>query len=1453
MSTDSAQKELKTKTGFFSKLTTKSRVLSSVFSPDVFTPSSGKEDIEFLKCVPEIRHTDDIDVYDVIFNLRMPDSVPKGALWTEHTDKEQYLNFYCNNKLHVKLFFKDEMIFSDTKGKTSCLISPPIDIDKATTTYVTEQGEEVKASGIYFAKYNELNKKINAVVQDSIKKETSEKSETSETSEKSGTSETTFNETLAKDKKKRIEFSDKLFLNLNPLTPDSPFKAYTHRYTASDVGNFIMSDDTSKEKVKKKNKIFGKDEFENYMQFDFNLNDYTINAEDNGVTKRSSKTSGEDEDEESKHLRTGDPSRRPGDSILLLLKKGEWFSIVFKNITIPLDLQIIPKDMVTVKLEIENSNPIGSMGPNNVFYRNFFCEYLLINIKKKITKLMKVRDFMFGYEDMVVALQSGSTKYASKLNAMNSLARMVLEYYVKYLNSISSPQGGFDKQYVDMLKYMSQCATETKSMFSMTVVPSDKKTELQKIVDKSKKEIVTFSGIFSRSSIIDFRNRFIQAIYRDFKENGLSKLNMDNIDKILIQMSQRADKHDPVMPVSTTIPVSINKKDQVTAVSQASTSGVPLNVVASSKGGSIAEEEKEEKEVKEDEEDDLDGGAKNEEDRTVSGGGAALSDIFGTENYNLMAPMCMFNEGTGLNNMVVRVSKKVVQHIDASVIDTPGNDDDKEITSEEQQAYVDIQVGDAIRFVYKGKITYAIVCGFKPGKKTDEKGNDEDMNMTDFRKTNMDIMASVESQTLKLTPEQFLSTITLRGIKYLTFEYNNDLYSFADWNSREEALKCRNDELKTGLSGKFTFSCDEEKIPLLPNGYRYPTSRKIKEAFKKVKNAFTFGSTEADIGKNFDLPEYSLLSYMTLDKVMTPLNFDPVIKLLKSKEVNNPNSIFSDLKKKMEENGLNTSTGCKDNTSKIKKVSLQQRKNDFIRMSDKIRTEFNTSCMVNGVINRKKAVNFIRNLYRRPVDSRIFLDDKGIPYKIVPQIVFILNLIPNNPKELFRLLILALSSSEIQDINQRRKDLGDYTEAQNTINDSVVDLMEGGAIPSYQEIKKAEDIIKYSINMVGNQGFIPPKIINQYSEDLNAVAASYNPEEEEEKLALSAKMVTPPPGASGMGYSGMGASGMGYSGMGASGMGYSGMGASGMVGRPSSSSNFLGNLFSNIGIHGASSASGMGSGIGNDSCGNNTSIVCNGDDLVVTVTLKLNELIASCVNPGMIQHLGNHHGNLISNNENDSAYQVGIDNENIDNPNAAAAAAPPPPNTQKPSVDSIAASGVAATSGAAAVSSLPSQTNYESAKIPADDNSSQSSQSVVGDNAASVAPTVNISTLPNDTNKASSSATSIADVTPISSSVDSTVSESESPPPAPPSPPAPAPAKAATESKAIPIGTLATEAAEAAVKMAAKRAAKNTAADATKNVTGGSAKNKNKSKKNKTKKRKNFSSKKIKFTKVKKL
>ena len=214
MSTAQAEKELGDEPGVFSKfkakIKTKSRFISSVFTPDVFTPSSSKEDIRFLKCVPEIRHTDIIDVYDVIFTLRMPDSVPKGALWTEHTDKEQYLNFYCNNKLSVKLFFNDETIFSDTEGMTSCLLSPPVNIDKATTTYVSDDGTtETKASGIYFAKYNDLNKKISEVVKEAIPPGAGAPSITAEQT-------LAFNKELADDKKKRIEFSDKLYVQLAP-------------------------------------------------------------------------------------------------------------------------------------------------------------------------------------------------------------------------------------------------------------------------------------------------------------------------------------------------------------------------------------------------------------------------------------------------------------------------------------------------------------------------------------------------------------------------------------------------------------------------------------------------------------------------------------------------------------------------------------------------------------------------------------------------------------------------------------------------------------------------------------------------------------------------------------------------------------------------------------------------------------------------------------------------------------------------------------------------------------------------------------------------------------------------------------------------------------------------------------------------------------------------------------
>ena len=93
--------------------------------------------------------------------------------------------------------------------------------------------------------------------------------------------------------------------------------------------------------------------------------------------------------------------------------------------------------------------------------------------------------------------------------------------------------------------------------------------------------------------------------------------------------------------------------------------------------------------------------------------------------------------------------------------------------------------------------------------------------------------------------------------------------------------------------------------------------------------------------------------------------------------------------------------------------------------------------MVNGVLNRTKAVNFIRNVYKRPVQTGIFLNDNGIPLKTVPQVVFILSLMPNNPKELFKLIITALSSPDIRPIEKRRLDLDTSTKAANKESDFI--------------------------------------------------------------------------------------------------------------------------------------------------------------------------------------------------------------------------------------------------------------------------------------------------------------------------------------------------------------------------------------------------------------------------------
>ena len=295
--------------------------------------------------------------------------------------------------------------------------------------------------------------------------------------------------------------------------------------------------------------------------------------------------------------------------------------------------------------------------------------------------------------------------------------------------------------------------------------------------------------------------------------------------------------------------------------------------------------------------------------------------LFNSEDYNLMIPMDIHSPKTGINDMVVRIHKI---HLQAG-----GNIIEHGETLEMDDASsVDISVGDAIRFVYDNDIVYAIVCGFKPGKDLNKDGSDKRMEMNKFYETYNDIRKTFESKTLELTPQQLLSLTNLRGIKFLPFKYNDENYSFTPYDSQESVSKSLNSKLKTGLNGKFVFSCKDDKIPTLPNGYKLSFISRFKEGVKNMFSKLPF-STEVDIGSDSSLPQYSLPSYMSLEKVFVPPNFSEVIKELKNFRGDNPDKILSRLIEIMEKNGLNDSNDCKKHPKKLQLLIPKLEKKTF--------------------------------------------------------------------------------------------------------------------------------------------------------------------------------------------------------------------------------------------------------------------------------------------------------------------------------------------------------------------------------------------------------------------------------------------------------------------------------------------------------------------------------------------
>jgi hypothetical protein len=1392
---------------------------SGLFDSSQFKPDETPVSDTFQKIETVVRDTDKIDTYDLIVNLQMPSIVKSPILSYAKSDK--LVDYYCNNKIHIRLYFKDERLF-DNLTQTQCVLSSPLFKSEQSSnyTYSTTERTDIKSSGMYLSSFNDLNVTIEDVVNKALTDGALEISQgvpnTNRTgpfadSEK-GVNKDNVNEKL-KQSKYRSRLIDVVDNTLSTKNPKSPFKAYNVQYKKKITGETggLLASTTNFSNIEEKRRFFDGN-YQHYMQFDFNLKQYTVDYDDKGkvakIVKKENPTGNGNSNS------TADTSGMDTDeSVLMLLKKNEWISIVFQDINIPFDIKSIPANMVRVEFVIDNSYPIGYTGPLNLFYRNFFCEYLNVSLKEYIDSPIAVHDVMFMREDMLRALKLKSGKYFSKIAQLNNLARRVLYYYLKNIDYTENDI--YSSTYTTMDTDMKSAKQITDTIVNGTSANSSSGiTNLKATVKKANNEIINFSNFFKRDKIKYFRKIFFEALLRGHAKTGLSAVSEEDLTNILKKIQEMNSPGVLKPGVSRPVPTTQNSplllsdgtdgKPVVATNLSASVSADALGTAAAG-GGDVGYQA-----------DAQEGGVN--------------KTMFQSEDYNLMIPMDIHEPGTGINDMVVRVHKIHLSHIDS--ITTQEIDD---------ETSVDIRVGDAVRFVYGNVIVYAIICGFKPGKDLNSDGSDKAMNMTHFRETYIDISKSLESSDLSLTPDQFLSLTNLRGIKYLPFKYVDDTYSFVSYDGGSSVSESLNENIKRGLNGQFNFSCNDEVIPILPNGYIMPFTSRFKEGAKTLGNKLNPFSTKADIGKDNTLPQYSLRSYMTLDKVLVPPNFADVVSLLKESREDNPDAIFDKLKKIMENQGLNESNDCKK-TSVQKAVSyLNDRKKTFMSDASRITKLFNSKYVQNGIVkNMKGAIQFIKNLYMQPVKPGVFVDKNGLPLRTATQLVYCLNLIPGDPLKSMNLLVRALSSDDVPDMIKRQQqksaEIIDSDTKLNEVRQS--DIISGGGIQygGANDISKADKIIKDTIALVAAQKFFDDKTKTMLVDNLDSAEATYDPNEKED---------TRPSPSSAMVKSGR----FGNFGMGS--------GANSGFG-----SNLLASIFKSPNRQGVSSASGMGTGIGNDSCGNNTSIVCNGEDLIVTVTLKLNELISSCMNPEMIQHLGNHPGNnpgsFITNGE--GVDESGSEHEEIDS-NVAAAAAPAPlapaqAQAQAPPASSITSSTV--------ISSVPLASLSSSGSSGSSGSSSSSSSAAVPIAAAPVT---------------SKSTPDSSDPSSISESVSSSDSVSESPPPD-------TRPRSATGDLLPGLPSIPSDVAEKSGEgaAAAEKSGEGAAAAATSTIDdtlaskeerkaskeektqrkidelgGGKEKNNNKSKKNKksnknkTKKRKNSSSKKIKFTKVKTL
>ena len=128
---------------------------AGLFDSTRFKGDSRPQSTDFQTIETFVTDTSSIDTYDLVFNLQMP-SIANTPFFSSARDKDT-IDYYCNNKIHIRLYFKDSNIFDNLVG-TECIISP----------YIYEGQTDREHDGIYFASLNKIRNDIKDATSEAI-------------------------------------------------------------------------------------------------------------------------------------------------------------------------------------------------------------------------------------------------------------------------------------------------------------------------------------------------------------------------------------------------------------------------------------------------------------------------------------------------------------------------------------------------------------------------------------------------------------------------------------------------------------------------------------------------------------------------------------------------------------------------------------------------------------------------------------------------------------------------------------------------------------------------------------------------------------------------------------------------------------------------------------------------------------------------------------------------------------------------------------------------------------------------------------------------------------------------------------------------------------------------------------------------------------------------------------